>query len=272
MEKRKSKRKLGTFQEADASELQEPGQQIMQQQQQQHPARDRQKVAKKIRHQEERRKRDVDLMERRISELHHSLKSQGDEEDEVEESQAVDLRDVTEEDGPTTGTQRMCCSQLKAEITQRDLHGHCKRDAESQSMGESLDAFSSAIASLLEGGEDGSATVLSRDQRVFADLRNQQVEEKVRKEVIAERRLKRSQSHRQPSEADPEEEANLKRLATKGTVRFLNVLMASRRRATGETRKRKPRKTKRFIKRKPDKQKLISNKFQNGGQETIGQE
>lgn len=203
----------------------------------------REKKHKRIKQQESRRLQDASRAERGISALQKTLNLGVD--DEGEETKTIDIQSM----------------QSETDDEEQETDFNHKKAKRKKKPTKSLSAFSATMASLLAQEPEGGSAVLSQDAGVFENIKTEQAEERIRRELIAERRHKRSLTHRLPSEDNPELEANLKRLATKGTVTFLNVLMAARRRAATESpKKQKMRKRKRFVKRPSDKSKLIASK------------
>lgn len=224
-------------QQEERDELQEPEQQ---------PQPKREKRHKKIRQQEVRRLQDANRAARDINALQQTLNPSVSQEDQ---------------EPPTMQTLDLPAEPNEADDEQDAVDLHRKNSKSKKQQNQSLIAFSAAMTSLLAQEGEGGSAVLSQDSRIFDAIKTQQTEERIRKEIIAERRHKRSLTHRLPSPDDAEIEANLKRLATKGTVSFLNVLMAARRREAAEApHKKKTRKHRRFMKKPSDKSKLIASK------------
>lgn len=206
MEKKRQRKRLAALNEDDEQQQQqEEAQQQDEQQAEPQQQKKRQKDNKKIRQQEARRLKDATLAERQITALQQSLNPQLNGRDDEKES--AELQAVIPPE------------QQDTDDEQQEARIRSKPERKGQQKTQSFAAFSSTIASLLaDEGAAGSAAVLSKDTKVFENIKSIQAEEKLRREIIAERRHKRGLAHRQPTEDDPEVEATLKKLATKGSA------------------------------------------------------
>ncbi|EPT26261.1 hypothetical protein TGME49_309780 [Toxoplasma gondii ME49] len=86
------------------------------------------------------------------------------------------------------------------------------------------DACSSASAASPE-----TVPVLAGRPGIFEQLKKEKEEERLRRRLLAARRKQREASHVKPCAADREFEKSLRKIASKGVVRFFNVLMKFRR-------------------------------------------
>ncbi|PFH33966.1 hypothetical protein BESB_071180 [Besnoitia besnoiti] len=105
--------------------------------------------------------------------------------------------------------------------------------------------------------ESGVAPILAERPGVFKELEKQREEARVQRRLLAARRHQREASHVKPCAADREYERSLRKIASKGVVRFFNVLMKFRReqaeRDGEDLRQKRLRRRERFQRRKGKK-------------------
>ncbi|CBZ54964.1 conserved hypothetical protein [Neospora caninum Liverpool] len=104
-----------------------------------------------------------------------------------------------------------------------------------------------------DAGTPETAPVLVERPGIFEELKKQKEEERVKRRLLAARRKQREASHVKPSAGDREYEKSLRKIASKGVVRFFNVLMKFRReqaeREGDETQLKRQRKRDSFTRR-----------------------
>ncbi|KAL8451820.1 hypothetical protein Emed_001700 [Eimeria media] len=218
-----------------------------QQQQQQQQQQKRQKGDKRIRQQEAKRLRDSQKAEAAISALQQTLNPSFSEETD-KPSQTLNPSDSSDTEqpsdlGPSHAAETKSKRQQQQQQQQQQQEQQQRKQQQTRDLGrtakkqktQSLSEFSAAIAAALAENAGKGAVSLAADPEVLRKTEEEKTQEAMRRQLLAERRLRRNMQHRQPSEDDPEVEANLKRLATKGTVSFLNVLMAARRQQAAQT-------------------------------------